>query len=96
MKKIKRILPIPKFKNEDEERDFWATHDATDYFDTDNPIEFDLSKLKPSTKPITVRLPESLLSDLKILANKKDVPYQSLMKVYLAEKVKEEFKSSAH
>lgn len=95
MKKNKKILSIPLFKNEDEERDFWATHDATDYFDLDNPVIFDLSELKPSTRPITVRLPESLLSDLKILANKKDVPYQSLLKVYLAEKVKEEFKMSS-
>ncbi|MBM3283134.1 hypothetical protein FJY90_02675 [Candidatus Gottesmanbacteria bacterium] len=93
MKRDKKILPIPKFRNEDEERDFWADHDVTDYFDMDHQIKLDLSELKPSTKPVTVRLPESLLSDLKILAHKKDVPYQSLMKVYLAEKVNEEFKT---
>lgn len=91
MKKNKKILTIPKFKNEDEERDFWSTHDATDYFDMNHRVVFDLSELKPSTRPITVRLPESLLSDLKILANKKDVPYQSLMKVYLSERVEKEF-----
>lgn len=94
MKRNKSQKIIPKFKTEDEEREFWSKHDLTDYFDYFQPVEFDLSELKPSTKPITVRLPESLLSDLKILANKKDVPYQSLMKVYLAEKVKEEFKTS--
>jgi predicted DNA binding CopG/RHH family protein len=95
MKNVNKIKEIPHFKNEDEERDFWATHDATDYFDTYHPVELDLSQLKPSTKPITIRLPESLITSLKILANKKDVPYQSLMKVYLAEKVKEEFKMSS-
>lgn len=92
MRKSPKIKEIPKFKNEDEERDFWATHDATDYFNMFKRVNLDLSGLKPSTKPITIRLPESLLASLKTLANKKDVPYQSLMKVYLAEKVKEEFK----
>lgn len=81
---------IPKFKNEDEEREFWATHDLTDYLDQLRPIELDLSELKPSTKSVTIRLPESLLAALKNLANKKDVPYQSLMKIFLAEKVKKE------
>lgn len=81
---------IPKFKNEDEERKFWATHDLTDYLDQFKPIELDLSELKPSTKSVTIRLPESLLAALKSLANKKDVPYQSLMKIFLAEKVKKE------
>lgn len=92
MKKTKSINPIPKFKSEDEEREFWATHDTTDYFDYFKPVKLDLSRLKPSTKPITIRLTESLLSDLKILANKKDVPYQSLMKIFLAERVKKEFR----
>ena len=89
----KNLKPIPKFKNEDEERDFWAIHDTTEYFDVMKPIKLDLSALKPSTKPITVRLPESLLEDLKIIANKHDVPYQSLMKIYLADRVKQEFRS---
>ena len=92
MNKSKKIKSIPKFKNEDEERDFWASHDATDYFDHFKPVKLDLSKLKPSTKPITIRLPESLLASLKTLANKRDVPYQSLMKVFLAERVKKEFR----
>ena len=93
MKHNKKKEVIPRFKNEDEEREFWAKHDLTDYFDYFQPVELDLSELKPSTKPITIRLPESLLTDLKILANKKDVPYQSLMKVYLADKVREEFRN---
>ncbi|KKW11416.1 MAG: hypothetical protein UY49_C0002G0015 [Microgenomates group bacterium GW2011_GWC1_49_7] len=89
-KQRKRIKPIPKFKNEDQERDFWATHDATDYFDFSKPVKLDLSELKFSTFPVTIRLPQWLVDDLKKLANRRDVPYQSLMKIYLAEKVREE------
>lgn len=89
MVRKKTIKPIPKFKNEDEEREFWATHDFTDYLDHFKPVELDLSELKPSTRPITIRLPESLLASLKTLANKRDVPYQSLMKILLAEKLQE-------
>ncbi len=73
----KKLKYVPKFKTEDEEREFWATHDFTDYLHQFKPVKLDLSKLKPSTKPITIRLPESLLDALKTLANKKDVPYQS-------------------
>jgi len=91
MKKNKQLKYIPKFKNENEERKFWATHDLTDYLHQFKPIELDLSNLIPSTKPITIRLPESLLDSLKTLANKKDVPYQSLMKIFLADRVKKEF-----
>ncbi len=90
----RKLKPIPKFKNEDEEREFWATHDTAEYFDTSRPIELDLSELKPSTKSITVRLPESLLAALKTLAHKRDVPYQSLMKIFLAERVKKEYRST--
>lgn len=81
---------IPKFKSEDEERQFWATHDTTEYFDTNKPLNLNLTHLKRSTKSITVRLPEWLVDRLKILANKKDIPYQSLLKFFLAEKVQEE------
>jgi predicted DNA binding CopG/RHH family protein len=81
--------PIPRFKTEDEERDFWATHDTTEYFDTSKPVELDLTNLKPSTETISLRLPRYLLARIKELANFKDVPYQSLMKIFLAEKVKE-------
>jgi predicted DNA binding CopG/RHH family protein len=88
---MKKIKNIPPFKNEDEEREFWATHDTSDYFDVKKPVKLDLSNLKRSTKPVTVRLPEDLIKKLKILANKKDVPYQSLLKLYLDEKVKEEW-----
>ncbi|OGK24966.1 hypothetical protein A3A46_00935 [Candidatus Roizmanbacteria bacterium RIFCSPLOWO2_01_FULL_37_13] len=88
---MKKLKPIPKFKNEDEERDFWATHSTVDYFDFSKPMYIKFPNLKPSTRTITVRIPVSLYENLKILANKKDVPYQSLLKVFLAEKVKEEF-----
>lgn len=88
----KRLKPIPRFKSEDEERDFWATHDSTDYFDIKNRIEMDLSQLKPSTETISLRLPQFLLWRIKQLANKRDVPYQSLMKIFLAERVERELK----
>ena len=82
---------IPHLNSEDEEREFWATHDSTEYIDWSkaerNPT---LSRLKPSTRTVSIRLPESLIAELKTLANKRDVPYQSLVKMFLAEKVKEE------
>jgi predicted DNA binding CopG/RHH family protein len=71
---------IPTFLTEDEERDVWATHDATDFIDWSRAQRLTLKNLKPSTKTISIRLPESLLDDLKVLANKRDVPYQSLLK----------------
>lgn len=88
-----KIKLIPKFKSEDEERDFWATHDATDYFDINKPVELDLSKLKPTTESISLRLPAYLLSRIKEIANSRDVPYQSLMKIFLAERVEKELKA---
>lgn len=87
---MKKIKIIPRFRNEDEERKFWATHDFTDYIHYFKPVELDLSELKPSTKTVSIRLPESLIAALKTLANKRDVPYQSLVKIILSEKVKKE------
>ncbi len=87
---MNKVKQVPNFKNEQEEADFWATHDTTEYFDTSKPVELDFSHLKPSTKSITLRLPVSLLHRIRKIANKKDVPYQSLMKIFLDEKVKEE------
>ena len=83
---------IPKFKNEDEERDFWSTHDTMDYLDSMIEIKDDFTNLKPSTKTITIRVTESLLNSLKLLAHKQDVPYQSLIKIYLSEKIREKTK----
>ena len=92
--KNNNINSIPRFKNEDEEREFLATHDATDYFNIFKPVELDLSELKPSAESISLRLPSYLLARIKELANKKDVPYQSLMKIFLAEKVEESLRSN--
>lgn len=89
----KKFKVIPKFKNEDEERDFWATADTSEYFDVDNPIEMDLSELRPSTEIISLRLPQYLLDRIKQIAHFRDVPYQSLMKIFLAERVERELKA---
>ena len=84
---------LPEFQNEDEEREFWATHESTDYIDWDRAQTIVFPKLKPSTKTISLRMPESMLDELKLLANKRDVPYQSLLKVFLAERLKEELRT---
>ena len=84
------LRKMPKFKNEKEERDFWSDHDATVYVDFTDAREALFPDLKPTTRTISVRLPETLIDKLKTLANKRDVPYQSLLKVLLAEKVEEE------
>ena len=81
---------IPSFHSEDEEREFWAESDSPHYVDWRKAQRVRLSQLKPSTKTISVRFPESLIEELKVLANKRDVPYQSLLKLYVAEKVREE------
>ena len=83
---------IPMFKNEDEARTFWATHDSTEFVDWSKATRAVFPNLKPSTKTISLRLPESIIAALKSLANKRDVPYQSLLKVFLAEKVAEELR----
>jgi predicted DNA binding CopG/RHH family protein len=81
---------IPKFKNEDEERQFWAEHDSTEFVDWSKAKRGVFPNLKPSTKTISLRLPESMLEELKLLANKNDVPYQSLVKVFLSERIESE------
>jgi len=81
---------IPKFENEDEEREFWATHDSADYLDWDQAEPAIFPKLKPSTKTISLRLSESMLNEIRLLANKRDVPYQSLIKVFLQERIDSE------
>ncbi len=86
----KRLQQIPKFKSEDEEREFWATHDSTEYVDWSRARRTTYPNLKPSTRTISLRLPETLLANLKMLANKRDVPYQSLLKIFLAERIEEE------
>jgi predicted DNA binding CopG/RHH family protein len=81
---------LPKFKNEDDERAFWTTHDSTDFMNWKQAERVAFSNLKPSIKKISLRLPESMLEELKILANKRDVPYQSLLKIFLAERIAKE------
>lgn len=80
---------IPKFRSEAEERRFWATHDSTEYLDWGKAKRVLFPNLKPSVKTISIRLPESLLDALKTLANERDVPYQSLVKMMLAEQVED-------
>ena len=80
---------VPQFKNEDEEREFWVTHDFSDYFDNNDRVELGFPHLRPSTQSVTVRLPKPLVRNLKLLANEQDIPYQSLLKTLLDEKVKE-------
>jgi predicted DNA binding CopG/RHH family protein len=83
---------LPRFRSEGEEQDFWAEHDSTDYVDWSQARRVILSNLKPSTKTISLRLPEGMLEELKLLANKRDVPYQSLLKIFLAERIEEELR----
>ncbi len=83
----KKLKKVPSFKNEDEEAKFWLTHDTTEYFDWSKAKRVQFPNLKPSTQSISLRLPLSLLHDIKMLANRQDVPYQSLMKIMLAEAV---------
>ena len=84
---------IPKFRSEDEEREFWLDADSIDYLDWDEANRIALPNLKPSQKTISLRLPEMMLVQLKVLANKRDVPYQSLLKIFLAERIERELKS---
>lgn len=90
---MKNLKKIPQFKNEAEEFDFWSTHDLTDYFNTKKGERVIFSNLRLSTNAISLRLPEWLLARLKQMANKRDVPYQSLMKMFLVERVEQELKS---
>ncbi len=85
--KHRPMNPVPVFANEDAERAYWAKEDLTDHFDWKSVVEPRLPELRPSTVSISIRLPISLLEDLKSLANARDVPYQSLMKILLAEQV---------
>lgn len=81
---------IPKFRSEDAERDFWAEADSTEYIDWKKAKRAVLSELKPSQKTISLRLPEMMIEELKLLSNKMDIPYQTLIKIFLAERIKKE------
>ena len=82
---------IPAFSSEDDERRFWAEADSTEYVDWDKAEEVALPSLKPSVKSISLRLPAGMLEDLKILANRRDVAYQALIKIFLAERLQQEY-----
>ena len=84
---------IPKFRSEEDERKFWAKSDSTEFIDWQSAQRRKFPKLKPSLRTISLRLPVSMIEDLKILANKRDVPYQSLLKVFLAERLEKERRS---
>lgn len=90
----KQLKPIPKFKTEEQEFEFWSTHDSSEYVDWSKAQKVRFPNLKLSTETISLRLPLWLLDELKQLANQKDVPYQSLLKVYLSERVQEERQNS--
>jgi len=95
MPKQKPRKPIPQFENEVQEQEFWSSHDSTDYVDWSTAQRVTFGRLKPSTQTISIRLPVALLEDLKLLANRRDVPYQSLVKIFLAERVAQERRSHA-
>lgn len=86
----RHLRATPKFRDQAEERKFWATHDTADYIDWSAATRATFSELRPTTESISLRLPVTLLADLKALANERDVPYQSLLKVLLAKQVREE------
>ena len=85
---------LPKFKTEEEEREFWAKADSAEYVDWNSGERRKLTRLKPSLRTISLRLPVAMIEDLKILANRRDVPYQSLLKVFLAERLARERRSA--
>jgi predicted DNA binding CopG/RHH family protein len=86
---------LPRFASEEEERDFWAEHDSAEYVNWSRAERVVLPNLKPSTTTISLRLPEHMLNDIKMIANKRDVPYQSLMKSFLADRLDDELRGGA-
>lgn len=94
MAKPKR-KPIPVFASEDDERAFWASHDSSQYVDWAKARPLPFPNLRPSLRTISLRLPESMIGELKVLANKRDIPYQSLLKQFLAERLQEELAKAA-
>ncbi|MEN8155683.1 MAG: BrnA antitoxin family protein [Bacteroidota bacterium] len=91
---MKKVKKIPVFKNSDEERAFWRDHDSSDYVDWESSERILFSNLKPTTKTISLRLPEYIIDELKLLAHKKDVPYQSLIKIFLKDRIDRELRQA--
>lgn len=95
MPRVKRqVRKIPKFRDEDEERDFWASHDSTEFVEWRRAERVKLPNLRPTTRTISIRLPEAMIERLKVLANKRDIPYQSLLKMFVADRIEEELRTS--
>lgn len=84
--------PVPKFKSDEAERAFWAAHDSTEFIDWRKAKRVTLPNLRPSSQTISLRLPKPMLDRLKLLANKRDVPYQSLLKMFVADRLEAELK----
>jgi predicted DNA binding CopG/RHH family protein len=91
---MSELKKIPVFNSEDDEREFWAENDSTDFIDWKKSEKVILPKLKPSTKTISLRLPEHILEELKMMARKRDVPYQSLIKIFLKDRLNQELRHS--
>ncbi len=91
---MNKLKKIPVFKTEDEEREFWAENDTTEFVDWGKAKKVKFPNLKPSTKTISLRLPEHILDELKMMARKRDVPYQSLIKIFLKDRLNQELRHS--
>jgi predicted DNA binding CopG/RHH family protein len=91
---MSKLKKIPVFKSEDEERKFWAENDSTEFIDWKKLEKVILTKLKPSTKTISLRLPEHILDELKMMVRKRDVPYQSLINIFLKDRLNQELRHS--
>src|SRR5689334_5516323 len=97
MPKVKKVAPkLPEFENEEQERQFWAKHDSADTINWRGAQRLKLVKLRPTTRTISIRLPETMIERLKVLANKRDVPYQSLLKMYVAERLEAELRAGGN
>ena len=92
---MKKRKEIPTFNNEEEEREYWANHESVDYIDWERTEKIVFPNLKPSSKTISLRIPENILEELKMLAKKRDVPYQSLIKMYLKDRIDKELNHTA-
>ncbi len=90
----KKLKEIPNFNSETEEREFWAKENSTEYVDWESAETQVLPNLKPTTRTISLRISEAMLEKIRLAANKRDVPYQSLIKMFLKERLDEEFKVS--
>jgi predicted DNA binding CopG/RHH family protein len=90
----KNLQKMPIFKTEDEEREFWTNKDSVDFVDWENAESVVLPNIKPTTRTISLRISESMLNEIRLIANKRDVPYQSLIKIFLKDRIDEEFKLS--